>query len=88
MQALSPLPTGTALFSSIFNYRHDARRISVGPEVELLPGVRLLRGEERTNYPLGVSIDDHASGFNITAQVVNAIGAARICEFMHAARPR
>ncbi|HTB65542.1 MAG TPA: amino acid adenylation domain-containing protein, partial [Steroidobacteraceae bacterium] len=82
VQSLSPLPAGSALFSSIFNYRYDPRQFSVATDIEVVPGAMLLRAQERTNYPLGVAIDDLSTGFNITAQAVKQIGSQRICEFM------
>ena len=42
-----------------------------------------LRGEERTNYPLTLSVDDLGEGFTLTAQVQSAVGRGeRVCEFM------
>ena len=41
-----------------------------------------LRGEERTNYPFGLSVDDLGKRFGLTAQVQGAVGAKRVCEFM------
>jgi len=85
VQALSAVPSGVPLFSTLFNFRHDPKQISASGQVELLPGVQLLRGEERTNYPLGLSVDDLGTGFNLTAQAVAQIGAQRTCQFVLAA---
>ncbi len=82
VQNLSSVPAGVPLFSTLFNYRHDPNRVSSSDQVELLPGVRLLRGEERTNYPLSLSVDDLGAGFNLTAQAVAQIGSQRACRFM------
>ena len=85
VQQLASLPPGTPLFSSVFNYRYDPGRFSVASDAELLPGMRLLRAEERTNYPLGIAIDDLSDGFNVTAHAAAQVGAGRMCEFMIAA---
>jgi amino acid adenylation domain-containing protein/non-ribosomal peptide synthase protein (TIGR01720 family) len=45
-------------------------------------GMRLLSGEERTNYPLTVSIDDMGEGFAISAQCVDGIDASRIAKYL------
>jgi amino acid adenylation domain-containing protein len=82
VQSLSAVGPGLPLFSTLFNYRHDANRVSLAERIELLPGVRLERAEERTNYPLFIAVDDLESGFNITAQAVGEIGARRMCRFM------
>src|SRR5262249_23998149 len=87
VQRYSALPGGMPLFSAVFNYRYDSRNVSgpVDGNVELMPGVRLLLAEERTNYPLGLCVDDLTTGFNLTAQAVAGIGSDRACRFMVAA---
>ncbi|WP_431262112.1 AMP-binding protein [Roseateles chitinivorans] len=65
-QRCSGLPGGTPLFSALLNYRHS-RRMPVG--AQLGEGVRLLDGEERTNYPFALSVDDFGDGFGLVAQV-------------------
>src|SRR5258708_34410472 len=44
--------------------------------------MRLLGAEERTNYPLGLCVDDLGEGFNLTAQAAQPIDPARICRGM------
>ncbi len=39
-------------------------------------------GEERTNYPLTLSVDDLGEDFSLTAQVHESIDPKRICEMM------
>jgi amino acid adenylation domain-containing protein len=76
-----PLP----LFTSLFNYRH-----SQGPSTQTgniadeiaWEGIRLLDGEERTNYPLAVSVDDSGEGFVVTAQCGEGINATRIVNYL------
>jgi amino acid adenylation domain-containing protein len=82
LQRFSSLPAGTPLFSSLFNYRHTAAQESMLEGAELLPGVELIRGEERTTYPLSLAVDDLSSGFKLTAQACREIGSERICRFM------
>src|SRR6478672_1126788 len=45
-------------------------------------GVEWVRGEERTNYPFILSVDDLGEGFRLTAQTVEGIGAERVCGYM------
>src|SRR5262249_51178208 len=44
-----------------------------------------LRGEERTNYPFTLSVNDLGEGFSLTAQTPASIGPMRVCEFMRTA---
>uniref|UniRef100_UPI00216ADD9F condensation domain-containing protein n=1 Tax=Pseudomonas sp. FW300-N2F2 TaxID=2751320 RepID=UPI00216ADD9F len=76
----APLP----LFSALLNYRHTATTAS--NEVQSAwNGMQALGGEERTNYPLTLNVDDLGTGFNLTVLVAQQIGAQRICAYMHAA---
>ncbi|MFN5017161.1 MAG: AMP-binding protein, partial [Bradyrhizobium sp.] len=45
-------------------------------------GIEFLHAEERTNYPLTLSVDDLGVGFALTAQVELSVGAERVCAFM------
>src|SRR6185436_18934305 len=74
----SPAP----LFSALFNYRHSPANAERTPAWE---GMRLLGTEERTNYPLTLSVDDLGEGFALTAQVVASVQAQRVCAYMHTA---
>ncbi|AMO93246.1 amino acid adenylation domain protein [Collimonas fungivorans] len=75
--------SGTApLFSALLNYRYSGQPTN-GDATNAFEGMRVLGGEERTNYPLTLSIDDLGEGFWLTAQIVETIGADRICQFVH-----
>lgn len=45
-------------------------------------GVQLLGGEERSNYPLTLSVDDLGAGFGLSVLAVPQIGAQRLCDYM------
>src|SRR5262249_27064537 len=45
-------------------------------------GVEMPDAEERTNYPLTLSIEDLGEGFALIAQAVPPIDSGRVCEFM------
>ena len=45
----------------------------------------MLYGQERTNYPLTLSVDDLGEGFVLTAQVAARIGSMRVCGYMQQA---
>ncbi|NVM91276.1 amino acid adenylation domain-containing protein [Variovorax sp. SG517] len=82
-QRCSGLPKGAPLFSSLLNYRHSPRRASSGGSD--WEGIEFLAGQERSNYPLGLSVSDLGDGFALTVQVSTSVGAERVCEYMRAA---
>uniref|UniRef100_UPI0006D8AD5A non-ribosomal peptide synthetase n=1 Tax=Pseudomonas mediterranea TaxID=183795 RepID=UPI0006D8AD5A len=80
-QRCSGVEAPTPLFSALLNYRHtDANQAP-----SAWSGIEVLSGEERTNYPLMLSVDDLGEDFSLTVQVVSGIGAQRICAYMEAA---
>src|SRR5207248_2516950 len=48
-------------------------------------GMEVVYGEERTNYPCTLSVDDRGEGFTLTAQVQEPVAAERVCGLMHRA---
>jgi amino acid adenylation domain-containing protein len=74
-QRCSAVAAPAPLFTSLLNYRHSEG--AVGQP-----------SEERTNYPLTLSIDDFNDGFGLTAQVHSSIEASRVCEMMRQALER
>ncbi|ADU38493.1 non-ribosomal peptide synthetase [Variovorax paradoxus] len=83
-QRCSALPGGTPLFSALLNYRYSPQVVQT-EDAFAWDGMEVLGGEERTNYPLGMSVDDLGEGFELVAQVHEAIDVARVCGYMHAA---
>jgi hypothetical protein len=83
-QRASAVPADAPLFTSLLNYRYtveDPARPAAAPGDEM----ELLTAEERTNYPLVMSVDDLGDGFAITAHAREPIAPERVCAFMHAA---
>ncbi|WP_306563462.1 non-ribosomal peptide synthetase [Delftia sp. 60] len=83
-QRCSALEGGTPLFSTLLNYRYSAAQ-DVDTAARTWEGLTVLGGEERTNYPVTVSIDDLGEGFGIVMQASESIGAQRLCSYMGAA---
>jgi amino acid adenylation domain-containing protein len=76
--------TGSApLFSALLNYRHSTPDASA--DWTGAAGIRLLSGQERTNYPIVVSVDDIGEGFTLTAQTDRRIDPHRMTAFLHVA---
>ncbi|CAM3876812.1 Linear gramicidin synthase subunit C [Pseudomonas reidholzensis] len=80
-QRCSGVPASAPLFSALFNYRHSALAAPVAGD-QRLQGVQLLGGEERSNYPLTLSVDDLGQGFALSVQAQQGVGAARIAGWM------
>ncbi|MBK0116206.1 hypothetical protein IAE24_30130, partial [Delftia sp. S65] len=72
-QRCSALEGGTPLFSTLLNYRYSAAQ-DVDTAARTWEGLTVLGGEERTNYPVTVSIDDLGEGFGIVMQASESIG--------------
>ncbi|WP_157383971.1 non-ribosomal peptide synthetase, partial [Pseudomonas asplenii] len=77
----APLP----LFSALLNYRHSAVGSVSEQAMQAWQGIHTLSGEERTNYPLTLNVDDLGDGFQLTALVAPSIGAQRVCGYMRTA---
>ncbi|WP_260677717.1 AMP-binding protein, partial [Pseudomonas syringae] len=84
-QRCSGVPGDLPLFNSLLNYRHSDGD-SLSPEASVAwAGIQLLSAEERTNYPLALSVDDLGEDFVLNAQTVVDIGAQRVCDYMQEA---
>ena len=82
-QRCSAVPAPLPLFTTLLNYRYSSPATAGGQRA--WEGITSLYGEERTNYPLTLSVDDLGEGFALTAQVNASIDPQRICELMHTA---
>jgi amino acid adenylation domain-containing protein len=79
-QRCSGVNGGGPLFNVLFNYRRgvsnpDADWANAG-------GIRVLAAQERTNYPLVVSVDDLGEGFTLGAQTDRRIAADRVVGYL------
>jgi non-ribosomal peptide synthetase component F len=77
------------LFTSLLNYRHSVAELqsteAAQRSAEAWTGIELLFEEERTNYPLGMNVDDLADQFILNAQVDASIDPRQVCALMHTA---
>ncbi|QTL38237.1 amino acid adenylation domain-containing protein [Xenorhabdus budapestensis] len=81
-QQCSGVERGTPLFSALLNYRHNTLS---APSDEPLAGIEFLDGEEGTNYPFGLSVEDFGDALGLTASVVLPFEPERICGYMQQA---
>jgi len=82
-QRCSGVAAPSPLFSAMLNYRHSDNETRQEAKRESWQGIESLAGEERTNYPLTLNVDDLGSGFELTVMTPSRIGAARIGQYMH-----
>ena len=80
-QRCSGVALPAPLFSTLLNYRHSLPLDGVTTQRDL-EGVELVGSEERTNYPLTLSIDDSGDRLSLTAKAVAAVDPAHICAYM------
>ncbi|MHC2458595.1 amino acid adenylation domain-containing protein [Rhizobium leguminosarum] len=83
-QRCSDIAAPAPLFSALLNYRHNTPPMA-GVGTSELSGMEWLGDEERTNYPLTLSVDDFGQELGLTADAVEPISAERVCGYMQRA---
>ncbi|MGW8749114.1 amino acid adenylation domain-containing protein, partial [Streptomyces sp. NPDC055782] len=81
----SAVPASAPLFTSLLNYRHGGqprRGGGGGGRNGGLAGVAMLSTEDRTNYPLSVSVDDLGTAFGLTADAVAPGDPELVCALL------
>ncbi|HZM83278.1 MAG TPA: amino acid adenylation domain-containing protein, partial [Candidatus Limnocylindrales bacterium] len=72
-QRASAVTGDTPLFTALFNYRQSSGQ-SVDPESDAqVDGIRTVFTQDRTNYPLTISIDDDGDRIDLAVDAVAAI---------------
>ncbi|PCK09264.1 MAG: non-ribosomal peptide synthetase, partial [Alteromonadaceae bacterium] len=88
-QSCSSVPGDAPLFTAMLNYRHsaveDATVGQASDEANAKPNFELISGQERTNYPFILSVDDLGEGFGLEVQVDCDISAERVVAYMQTA---
>jgi amino acid adenylation domain-containing protein len=83
-QRCSGVQAPAPLFSALLNYRHSQADASTD-STSAWQGLELLSGEERSNYPIVLSVDDLGEGFSLSAQTLPPAAPERLCAMMHTA---
>ena len=94
-QRCSAVDASLPLFTTLLNYRHsapphdnaDGQTVTAFVErgQQAWEGMHIHHSEERTNYPITVSVDDLGQGFSLTAQCMAGIGPERITNYLNTA---
>jgi amino acid adenylation domain-containing protein len=83
-QRCSGIAAPTPLFTALLNYRHNYRPDATATAPALV-GISMGRGQERTNYPFTVSVEDDGQSLGLTPQVMESISPDRVCDLMQSA---
>ncbi|MFL1563961.1 amino acid adenylation domain-containing protein [Pseudomonas sp. O64] len=83
-QRCSGVAAPTPLFSALLNYRHSAPAASAAA-VSAWQGIAALSAEERTNYPLTLSVDDLGEGFGLSVLASTLVDPQRVCAYLQTA---
>ncbi len=83
-QRCSGVVAPTPLFSALLNYRHSAPAASA-EGVSAWHGIAALSAEERTNYPLTLSVDDLGDGFSLSLLASTLVDPQRVCAYLQTA---
>ncbi|KAG0220637.1 hypothetical protein BGX31_010763, partial [Mortierella sp. GBA43] len=95
-QKCSGVPAGTPLFSSILNYLHTSLpsgETPAGSNTEFIsqeeqvhyPGIEVLGGRERTNYPFALTVEDFDTALGLTVQTLESVDPSRVSGYMKGA---
>ncbi|MDR6675816.1 condensation domain-containing protein, partial [Xanthomonas sp. 1678] len=84
-QRCSGVDRALPLFTALLNYRHSHVQAPLSGEPGLWDGMRVLREEERTNYPIAMAVDDVGEGFVLSAQCTAGLDAVRLVGYLHTA---
>ena len=84
-QRCSSVPAGAPLFTALLNYRYMVQDSHAEGQDRAWAGMSVLGGEERTNYPFDLSVDETGDGFTLVPQIDLRIGAARMAGYMQQA---
>jgi amino acid adenylation domain-containing protein len=84
-QRCSGVEAPAPLFTAVLSFRHSGGGGRSPQWDGAMEGIRRIRGEERTNYPVTVYVDDRGAGFGLKAQVPASVGPERVCAMVHRA---
>ena len=81
-QQASGVPAHLPLFTTLLNYRHSQPRGARPPGAQGAGIEIVAAGQDRTNYPLGVSVDDTGTGFGLSVACVAPADPQQVCALL------
>ncbi|WP_233899291.1 non-ribosomal peptide synthetase [Tenacibaculum piscium] len=84
---LSGIPNDIPMFSTLFNYRHQEKKLSEdNTKTALDTGIKALSATERTNYPINLAVEDYSDGFGLTFDIADiGVNSTAIVSYMEEA---
>ncbi|MDC9590802.1 amino acid adenylation domain-containing protein [Xenorhabdus sp. XENO-10] len=84
-QSCSGVAQPMPLFSALLNYRHsqtnEADAVNTVANT-IWSGMRIISAQERTNYPITLSVDDLGVGFHLTTHTIASIDPDRVTHYL------
>jgi arthrofactin-type cyclic lipopeptide synthetase C len=84
-QRCSSVRAPAPLFTSLLNYRHVLAEAASVEDTQTFAGMEILGGQERTNYPFNLFVNDLGQQLSLDVQVDGSIDPQRVCALMHTA---
>ncbi|MGO0999603.1 amino acid adenylation domain-containing protein [Lysobacter sp. CA196] len=86
-QRCSGVRAPTPLFTTLLNYRHSHQESAAESEdtARVWAGMRRIGGDDRTNYPLTMSVNDRGQGFGLSTLAVPGIDGPRLMGYLETA---
>ncbi|MGI9305337.1 MAG: condensation domain-containing protein, partial [Gammaproteobacteria bacterium] len=81
-QRCSAVPASMPLFTALLNYRDNRPTLTDAAAALAWDGMRVLAVEERTNYPITMSVEDWGEGFGLSAQCTRGIDPQRLVAYL------
>jgi amino acid adenylation domain-containing protein/thioester reductase-like protein len=82
-QRCSAIEGSAPLFTALLNYRHSVPH--EGSTWSSADGFKAVAGQERTNYPITMSVDDLGDGFRLKAQTDRRVDPRRVTSYLRTA---
>ncbi|WP_230412000.1 condensation domain-containing protein, partial [Denitromonas iodatirespirans] len=81
-QRCSGVDAQAPLFTTLFNYRYSVEQAEDGASDAGDSGIEVLHSQDRTNYPITISIDDLGQNFRISTQTIEVFDPERLGQFI------
>ncbi|HEV2147771.1 MAG TPA: amino acid adenylation domain-containing protein [Longimicrobiaceae bacterium] len=87
-QRCSGVEPPTPLFTALLNYRNRGGPTRTVERPQAWEGITRVHSEERSNYPLSLSVDDLGEGFKLVAEAHASVVPGRVCRLVQVALER
>ncbi|WP_405774631.1 non-ribosomal peptide synthase/polyketide synthase [Streptomyces sp. NBC_00859] len=82
-QRASGVAADSPVFTSFFNYRHNAGQSDDSGRNAGITGIRTIWTQDRTNYPLSVAVNDNGDTIALAVDAISPIAPHAVCALMY-----